>query len=187
MPYYKIDRNLIFLHKKNYYLLDDLALNQKDDVWRQEREENKEADKLKYNKLQEIYKTSNPDDFYREWVYFELLEKDAKEDLPYLLYDYCTLNKNVTFRELRDEDAVPFLPDLAQKNIDSRYEVTVFSQSLFKKKKLFSFIIDTRKLMLIAGELSKFGVAMQDYTIYFGKEVVILDNDVTIENTKEGI
>lgn len=167
MPFYQLKDKYIFLHFKNYQKINDIALKDKEPSWIlsskiQGRAESKEADKLRQNTINKIFKDSPQEDFYNEWIYFDLQEyKYILEDLPYLLYDYSCINKLFSYREIHDDK-------------NCLYELDLFVKGLFRKQeKVFSITLDTREITSVKGELSEFTIVLRDKTLHFGKSITV--------------
>ncbi|MGG0239819.1 hypothetical protein [Bacillus rhizoplanae] len=179
MPFYPIKDKYIFLYINNYKKLNDIALKGKSADWRfsshiQGREESKEAEKLRYKTINKLFKESPFEQFYKDWIYFDLQEhKVILEDLPYLLFDYGCINKLFSYREIYEEVEQQFFPDLYYDK-ECLYEVSLFSKGLFKKQeKVFSTIIDTKEIVSISGELNDFTIKMKNKILHFGKTITI--------------
>jgi hypothetical protein len=181
MPFYQVKDKYIFLHLDKYKKLNDIALKDKSDDWRfsshiKGREECKDAEKIRYKTINKLFKESKYDDFYKEWIYFDLQEnKDILEDLPYLLYDYGCINKLFSYREIHEDTMQTFFPDLYYDK-DCQYELALFSKGgLFKKQeKVFSTIIDTRDIISVKGELNDFTINMKNKSLHFGKTISVM-------------
>ncbi|MCM3767033.1 hypothetical protein [Neobacillus niacini] len=180
MPFYQVKDKYVFLYLSNYNKLNDIALKDKEPSWTfsskiKGRKENIEAKKLREKTINHIYKNSPYDQFYKEWIYFDLQNhKDILEDLPYLLYDYGCINKLFSYREIHDDTMQTFFPDLYYDK-DCQYELALFSKGgLFKKQeKIFSTIIDIREIVSIKGELNDFTIEVRDKTLHFGMTITI--------------
>jgi hypothetical protein len=181
MPYFKLKDRFVFLHNKNYSKLNEIALKDKDEDWirfsyYEKTVESKEAFKLREKTINEIFKSTDFEKFYREWVYFKLEGSEAIDDLPYLLFDYSCLNKHIHFQRtyIDLKTGMPF--DLLDSNIiEPIYEISICNSSVFKAEAdvLFSTLLDTRKIKCIEGELNNFSIEMDDYFLLFDKAVHI--------------
>jgi hypothetical protein len=182
LPYYPIKDKYIFLHEKSYKKLNDIALKDKEPKWTfsskiKGTQANIEAEKLRHKTLNELFKNSPIEDFYKEWIYFDLQEhKDLLEDLPFLLYDYGCINKAFQYRQVEQDIEQTLYPDLHQDN-DCLYEIALFStKGLFRKQeKVFSTIIDTKEIVAIKGELNDFIIDLKNKSIHFGKSITVTD------------
>lgn len=180
MPYYPIKDNYIFLHEKSYKKLNDIALKDKEPTWTfsskiKGTEANKEAEKLRHKTLNELFKNSPFEDFYKEWIYFNLQEqKDILEDLPFLLYDYGCINKSFQYRQVEQDIEQTLFPDLYQDK-DCLYEIALYSKGLFRKQeKVFSTLIDTKDIISIKGELNDFTIDIKNKSLHFGKTITVI-------------
>jgi hypothetical protein len=177
MPYYPMkDGKYVFLHSQNYTELSDIALSEKSDDWRfnsniQGRKECEEANKLRHKAINELYKATNFEDFYKEWIYFKLEGDDAIEDLPFLLYDYGCLNKHFFFERYYTD----LKTGMPLNTTNKVYKIAIVNHSTFKAQAdiLFSTLLDTSKIRSIEGELNSFSIEMEDYFFIFHKAVNI--------------
>ena len=183
MPFYRLRDKYIYLHLKNYQKLNDIALKDKEPSWVfsskiQGRSESKEAKKLRYKTINKLYKESPYDEFYKEWIYFDLQKhEDILEDLPFLLYDYGCINRVFQYRKVKQDVEQTLFPDLYY-NEDCFYELALFSTKglLRKQAKVFSTIINTRDIISIKGELNDFIIEMKNKSLHFSKSITVIDN-----------
>jgi hypothetical protein len=86
LPYYQLNDKYVFLYEKNYQRLNEIALKDKEPTWTfsskiQGTKASIEAEKLRHRTLNELFKSSTYEDFYKEWIYFDLQEhEDIIED-----------------------------------------------------------------------------------------------------------
>jgi hypothetical protein len=183
LPFYQVKDKYIFLHIKNYSKLNDIALKGKDSSWRFSsniagRKECIEAEKLRHKTINELYKKYSFEDFYNEWIYFDLKNHDEfVEDLPFLLFDYGCINKAFEFRKIDQNVEQTLFPDLYYDK-DCLYEFALFSKGLFKKKeKVFSTIIDTKDIVSIIGELNNFTIDLNHKALLFRDSITLIDKN----------
>ncbi|EJQ73468.1 hypothetical protein IG7_00771 [Bacillus cereus HuA2-4] len=113
----------------------------------------KEDDKLRYKIINKLYKDSTYEEFYKDWIYFNLRgHKDILEEIEQTFFLDLYYDK------------------------DCKYELALFSKGgLFKKQeKVFSTIIDTKEIVSVKGELDDFSIQMRGKTIHFGKTIIVL-------------
>lgn len=106
MPYYIIDKQPVFLPESRERELRLEALKGKSatNVVLSEiagTKEGAEADELIYQALKAKY-AEDPDQFHEDWVHFDLVGRDASDNVWDLLYDYCHYYGCGYLSDLRD-------------------------------------------------------------------------------------
>lgn len=183
MPFFQVQNHYVFLYRANYEKLNAIAFKDKDSNWLfnskiKGKKESQEAQKLRHIAINELYKNSSYEDFYYQWIQFNLeLHEDILEDLPYLLYDYGCVNKCFSYRRIdKDRSAMSTLFSDLYYNEECFYEIALFSKALFRKpKQIFSIIIDTMDIQSIYGELNDFTLATKNGTLNFGPTIRVID------------
>jgi hypothetical protein len=185
MPFIKLEDHYAFLHHDNYMKLNEIALKDKDASWRigsaiHGRKEAEEASILRSKTLTEIYRNTNFDDFYDEWIRFNLEGMETiRHELPYLLYDYGCVNQYFGYKKVSMRLEEYLFLDL-QYDVQADYQLYTFSyaKKLFSNKTqvTFSTLINTEDIEFICGELNKFTIKLPSFHITFGEDLVILPN-----------
>jgi hypothetical protein len=181
MPFYPVRDKYVFLHHKNNKKLNDIALMEKDALWKFSsniagRIESKEANKLRQKTLNDLYKMNTYEDFFNEWIFFELeKQEEIKEELTHLFYDYSFINNAFSFKKIKHDIVETIFPELYYDK-DYCYEISIFNKSIFKKpEKVFSTIIDPKEILSIKGELKNFTIDLRHKTLVFGKTITLND------------
>jgi hypothetical protein len=183
LPYFQVKDKYIFLHLTNYNKLNDIVFIDKEPSWTfsskiQGTKASIEAEKLRNKTLNELFKNSLFDDFYKEWIYFKLQgHEDILEDLPFLLYDYGCINRTFQFRKVKQDVEQTLFSDLYYDK-DCFYDLALFSKKrLFREQeKVFSTIIDTRDIISIKGELNDFRIEMKNKSLHFSNSITVIDS-----------
>jgi hypothetical protein len=186
MPFYPVRDKYVFLHHKNYIKLNEIALKDKSSSWRFSshiagRKESKEAEKLRYRTLSLIYKQNAFEEFYNNWIYFNLQsEEEILQNILFLLSDYGWINNNFSYKKINQYTSDILFPDK-----HSYYEISIYNKGLFKKPKLvFSTRINTIDIISIKGELNNFTIDLGNKNLIFGKIITLIDKNTPHDNNQ---
>jgi hypothetical protein len=186
MSFQIIKKMPVFLNGSRYDLLNEGVFKGKDELYRfkssfSDEKEGKESRKKLRKILEEKYK-NDPKGFYREWVCFDIVEKDASETVTILIIDWCQFYGSGTLVDLRDfkerlmdeVDQPPWLYPFG-KNFILQTAVHPLKNQwkllLFQSKPATSVLIKTDSVYRLTGDISKFTLLSKDYTLLFNKGI----------------
>lgn len=190
MPFYKIDRHMVFLSHDRWSKINGLALGHKDPSFRIDsmiagRPQVREADKLRFRQLTKICR-DDPETFVREWVEFDLRGREAQENAWDLLYDYCVLSQIgylTNMRSKMDSIIADFAGDSYTHPMGRVFGMRVIGRQTWasllqiKPRPTITIEIDTDHIVSAAGTLDDFRLQLRHCVFRCGKYLSIAFND----------
>lgn len=189
MPYHIIEGQPVFLHSKLYQDLENIALRD----WSSSdrigakiagRSKAKEADILVAKLLEE---NSVLEEFYSDYVLFDLVGEEAEFNIWDLLYDFCHLHQYghlIDIRPFDEKIASDYQGEGYVFPMGQLFELLIQVQPtqqqrfLFKKnarpKSTVRIQIDTAKVSRIYGDLNDFTVTMGTQNLHFSENGIQL-------------
>lgn len=194
MPYFIIEKQPVFMTNKKYKKIRQEALKDKDASFRigsriqysyYKNKEKEEAEKLMYNTLKNKY-DENQEIFFSDWVSFDLIGKDAQENIWDLLYDYCNYYGHSYLSDPRSEISKIVDEFVGDSLLYPMGKVFLLNHLVKPHKWYWKYIFKMRnrhikilisvdKVSRITGNLTQFKIALDNGTILnCGRDILIL-------------
>jgi hypothetical protein len=185
MPYFTINKYKIFLSHNRGAALNRLAMAHKGPEFRiestMEGPKALEADELRFQYLTHACKR-DPQAFCREWVEFDLRDREAQDNAWDLLYDYCALYRIGYLMDMRSKLQV-VIEDIVGDSytypmgrifglrILGGYTLASLLQR--KSRPMVTLIIDTSQVVSASGTLDNFQLQFRHCTFHCGRDFSI--------------
>jgi hypothetical protein len=125
---------------------------------------------------------ANPNTFRREWVFFDLVDEEARGEIAYLLYDSCHFHRRGHVRDARDvmskivagymgDDITAPLGRIFFLECESRRR---HWRDIFRQTPVMRVIIAVDLVKRITGCLKSFSVVFDRHEIRVGENIEIL-------------
>jgi hypothetical protein len=195
MPYFVVNKQPVFLHNALYNALSEEAFIGKDNLYRarsaiNKSKESREHDNLMFTALKSKYR-QNPEHFNKDWVCFDLVDKDASENVTDLLLDWCRLYGAGYLSDSRDfvqkmtDDysgnslAYPLGAEFVF-NAMLRPKTFGWGRLLKYSGQNFRLLIRIGNVYRLKGDLSQFILISKNFSVKIGNDITILPNDYPI-------
>ena len=201
MPYVLVSGHPVFLSKSRYFRLREQASKDRDAVFRVASliagtKAMLEVESRMVTILEAEY-SKDPIRFFREWVEFDMEGSEARQEVWYLLYDYCHLYGHTRLTDLRaDPEIARLVGDLLSPgyNVDPPMGRVFALEHPSQRRKRWLWlgrqerqgtlrvIIDTALVTRLVGSLREFEVFTQGMRLQFGESVAVLPHPTSEHN-----
>jgi len=190
MPYYAIDRYKVFLSHDRWLALNSAAMAHKDPEFRVSsmiagQPAAREADGLRFHYLTQACKR-DAQAFCREWVEFDLRDREAQDNAWDILYDYCALYGIGFLVDMRSEIQA-IVSDYAGDSYTypmGRFfglrvlgAHTLASLLHLRPRPMLTLTIDTSQIVSASGTLEEFQLRFRHCTFHCSRHFSIVFTD----------